>query len=227
MSVNEEIPWDIPDKALYRPLFSPWEDPAWQAERQLAGSQSLVSSDRQYVLERLLRQALRSVPGDIAECGVYRGGTARLMAMILSELDPKRKAYLFDTFDGMPQTNPEFDLHSKGDFADTSLAAVREFLGAFDNCRFRPGFIPDTFKGLEESVFAFAHIDLDIHDAILDASEFFYPRIAAGGFLIYDDYGFPSCPGARRAVDTFYADRPEEPLVLRTGQCIVFRSGAA
>ena len=221
--MSYDIPWDIPDKALYRPLFSPWESGTWRDELRLDDSQSLVSADRQYVLERLLRQALATLPGNVAECGVYRGGTARLMADILSKTDPKRSILLFDTFAGMPETNKDFDLHQRGDFADTSLEGVRAFLSDYQNCRFYPGFIPETFAGIQDPRFCFVHVDLDIHDAIRDASEFFYPRVPRGGFLIYDDYGFPSCPGARRAVDDFFADKPENPLVLQTGQCLVFK----
>jgi O-methyltransferase len=219
--------WDLPDKPLYQPMFSPWTDPAWRKELQLDGSTTLVSADRIYVLERLLRQALASVPGDIAECGVYRGGSARILADIASRADQARRVLLFDTFAGMPDTSKAFDYHERGDFADTSLEAVRALLAPYPNCEFYPGFVPQTFAGLEERRFAFVHVDLDIHDAIAAASAFFYPRLTAGGFFVYDDYGFPSCPGARRAVDAFFADKPEEPLVLPTGQCIVFKAPAA
>ena len=41
--------------------------------------------------------------------------------------------------------------------------------------------------------------------------------------MIFDDYGFPSCPGARRAVDEFFLDKHEIPLILATGQAVVFR----
>ena len=37
-----------------------------------------------------------------------------------------------------------------------------------------------------------------------------------GAVIVYDDYGFPTCPGARKAVDDFFADKPEMPLVLTT-----------
>ena len=43
------------------------------------------------------------------------------------------------------------------------------------------------------------------------------------GFLVFDDYGFPSCAGARRAVDEFFANKPEVPLCLPTGQCLVVK----
>jgi O-methyltransferase len=44
--------------------------------------------------------------------------------------------------------------------------------------------------------------------------------------MVFDDYGFASCPGARQAVDNFFADTPFVPLVLSTGQAIIFKSCA-
>ena len=41
--------------------------------------------------------------------------------------------------------------------------------------------------------------------------------------MIFDDYGFLTCPGAKQAVDTFFSDRPEAPIYLPTGQCIVVK----
>ena len=41
--------------------------------------------------------------------------------------------------------------------------------------------------------------------------------------MVFDDYGFASCPGARKAVDEFFNDKPERPLVLPTAQAIVMR----
>jgi O-methyltransferase len=59
---------------------------------------------------------------------------------------------------------------------------------------------------------------------VLDCCHFIYPRLLAGGFMVFDDYGFPSCFGARQAVDEFFAGRPEVPLVLPTGQAVVFKA---
>lgn len=70
---------------------------------------------------------------------------------------------------------------------------------------------------------AFAHIDLDIYQSILDSCRFIYPRLSPGGVIVFDDYGFMSCPGAREAVDRFFADKLEIPLVLPTGQAIVIK----
>lgn len=221
---------NIPDKEFYRPLFSPWagfgDFPAFFGK---AGTNTLVSPDRCYVLYSLARQAL-GITGDFWECGVYKGGTAAMLAEIISHFSPdapvpRRQLRLFDTFCGMPDTNPEKDLHKKGDFSDVSMAEVKRVVGHDELVSYHQGFIPQTFKGLERSQIALAHIDVDIYQSVFDCSQFIFPRLVPGGFMIFDDYGFPSCPGARSAVDTYFKDSKAYPLVLPTGQAVVFKGG--
>ena len=54
-----------------------------------------------------------------------------------------------------------------------------------------------------------------------DGCAFFYPRMAPGGVMVFDDYGAPTCPGVQQAVDEFFAGKPERPLYLPTGQAVV------
>jgi O-methyltransferase len=214
---------EVPDLAFYRPLFSPWL--GYQDFKHAflpVRHHTLVSPDRCYQLYSLLHQAVH-VPGEVWECGVYRGGTAMMFAALLEKLMPSKTLHLFDSFAGMPETD-EADWHQGGDFHDTSLEGVASKIPQ-KNVVFHAGFIPDTFAGMEDSRICFAHIDVDLYRAVKDSTEFLYPRVSAGGFIVYDDYGFVSCPGSRRAVDEFYADKPEVPLVLPTGQAIVFKMG--
>jgi O-methyltransferase len=216
----------IPDAELYRPLFSPWlSTGAFAHYHQIAAPKTLVSADRCYVLYTLLRQAVH-VRGDIWECGVYRGGTAAMFAAFLKETKSAKHLYLFDTFEGMPETDPGKDLHVKGDFSDTTVEEVSSYLGCGELCVIRKGFIPSTFAGLESSMIAFAHIDVDIYRSILDCLQFIWPRVSVGGFVVFDDYGFPTCPGARAAVDEFFSGQMCVPLCLPTGQALIFKGVA-
>ena len=217
----------IPDHGLYRPLFSPWLDQGGEFRRyhDIAAPRTLVSADRCYVLYTLLLQALH-VPGDIWECGVYKGGTAAMLAALLADRGRPRRLFLFDTFEGMPETDAAKDLHKEGDFADTSVEAVTAYVGHGDLCVVRKGFIPDTFAGLESAQIALAHIDVDVYKSIIDCLVFVWPRLSFGGFVVVVDYGFPSCPGARAAVDAFFRDKACVPLCLPTGQAVVFKGVA-
>jgi len=215
-------PQAIPDAELYRPLYSPWFSAEFERYYRLADRRSLVSRDRCYVLYSLARQAAHAT-GDFWECGVYKGGTAAMLAALLRDIAPSRKLHLFDTFQGMPETDAGKDVHRKGDFSDTSLSKVKAYLGGDERVIFHPGLIPATFAGLESERIAFAHIDVDIYKSIIDSLDFIWPRLSSGGVVVFDDYGFPTCPGARQAVDTFFAQKPEVPLCLSTGQAIVWR----
>jgi hypothetical protein len=44
-----------------------------------------------------------------------------------------------------------------------------------------------------------------------------------GGVIVADDYGFTSCPGAKRAWDDFFAGKPEKTIYLPTGQAFVVK----
>jgi O-methyltransferase len=175
----------------------------------------------------LAKQALH-VPGDFAECGVYKGGTAMLLSRVASQSTAPegKKLLLFDSFKGMEVTDPTKDLHQPGHFADTSIEAVQQRVAWFKGAEFHVGWIPESFRGLEGRRFSFAHIDVDLHQSVLDCCEFIYPRLSPGGFMVFDDYGLPSCPGARQAVDSFFRKRPEVPLVLSNGHAVVFKGGA-
>lgn len=151
-----------------------------------------------------------------------------MLARLLSEYTRYQgnQLHLFDTFEGMPETDERLDIHADGDFADCSLERVEERVRNFGTglVELHQGLIPETFSGLESHRIAFAHIDVDIFRSVQDCCEFIYPRLVPGGFMVFDDYGFESCPGTRRAVDDYFVHRPEFPLVLPTGQALVFKS---
>jgi O-methyltransferase len=214
----------IPEVELYRPLFSPWlASGPFQDVYSKIKPYTVISPDRLHVLYTLAVQASR-LEGEFWECGVYRGGTAMMLANILepsASVPTEPRLRLFDTFEGMPQTDSARDLHRAGDFADTSAESVHRRVGGERLAWVHKGFLPTTFRGLEQAVIAFTHIDVDIYQSMFDSCAFIYPRMARGGFMIFDDYGMPSCPGARQAVDEFFRDLPEQPLILPTGQAVV------
>ncbi len=177
---------------------------------------TVVDKVRCFVLYQMLGQA-KEVAGEAAEVGVFRGGTARLIAKVL---DPK-PVHLFDTFAGMPATDPGRDLPLEGRFAETSLELVQRYLQDCGNVALYQGRFPAGTEPLEDHTFAFVHVDVDIYQSVLDCCAWFYGRMSAGGVLLFDDYGWSSCPGAKDAVDEFFADKAEQPVFLPTGQAFV------
>jgi O-methyltransferase len=207
----------IKDAELYLPTFHPWLSPEWKERLRAGDPRSVVPLHAKYVLYCLALDCLRRCDGEFAECGVYRGGTAKILAQLVAD----RPLHLFDTFEGMPKTDSSRDLHKAGDFADTDVASVRAYLAEHGNATCVPGLIPDSLEVVKDHAFSFVHVDLDIYSAIKSACEFFYPRMQPGGIMLFDDYGYSSCPGARAAVDEFFADKPEVRFSMVTGQCSV------
>ena len=210
----------IPDAALYRLHYSPWLSNDFKALYAEISPYTVVSIQRAWTLWQEVQQAM-NLPGDVAEAGVFQGGTARLLAKAMVGRSDK-ELFLFDSFEGMEAVSGR-DRHAKGDFADTSLEAVQQVVGDHPFVRFRKGWVPATFAGLEPRRFCFAHIDLDLYEGVRDSLRFFYPRMSPGGVIVLDDYGFASCPGARAAADEFFADKPERLLALSTAQGVVHK----
>lgn len=181
---------------------------------------TLVDKKRCFMIYQLAKQ-VSSFSGDAVEVGVYKGGTAKLLAELFKSQN--KALHLFDTFAGVPPSDVNRDIHKQGDFRDTSLENIKAYLRDYKNIYYYQGTLPATAKPIENLSFCLVHIDVDIYKSVMDCCEFFYPRMERSGIIIFDDYGFLTCPGAKMAVDDFFSDKIEKPCYLQSGQCIVIK----
>lgn len=165
------------------------------------------------VLDQLQKEG---ITGDLAELGVYKGATATLLANIARHLGTT--AYLLDTFEGFsPADFKGVDSGQRVQFTDTSLEAVRKLVGE-ENVRYVKGYFPETASQLpDHAEYCVVHIDCDLYAPMLSALDYFYPRLVPGGYLIMHDYSSLHWDGAEKAVDQFFADKPESPIALTDG----------
>ena len=226
----------IPDRELYQPRFSPWLSGRGFGELlEKVKPHTLVSEASCYTLFTLARQAAH-LDGEFWECGVLRGGSAMLLAEAqvrgLSAARGKTaRLRLFDTFDAAPATfDPRYDVPypkrdqcRPDDLPEVTVEKIRERLAGYEGVRLHAGLLPDTFAGLESSEIALAHVDVNFYQSVWACCAFIYDRLLPGGVMVFDDYGYASCPGTRRAVDAFFDDRPEVPLILPTAQALVIK----
>jgi O-methyltransferase len=188
-----------------------------------AGLVTLLDYQRLAMLSAAVRNTWK-IPGDAIEFGTFQGGSA---GVILQELDPSKKLHVCDSFEGMPDVSDNDNFHKKGDFRETGADRVRAGLSKLgNNFEMHVGFFSDTIPAMSADAslkFSFAHIDADLYDSILEALEFIYPRTSAGAVIIFDDYGAPTCLGAKKAVDEFFADKKEDIVHLTGPQygCII------
>jgi O-methyltransferase len=185
---------------------------------------------RRDMLTLLLRTLVeRQVPGAFAELGVYKGRTARL----IHHYAPERTLHLFDTFQGFTERSAATELSDLGHtpklFSDTSLEQVQQYIAMVnDNVQFHQGFFPDSIPAeLQSQTFAFVHLDADLYDPTLSGLRFFYPRMPPCAILVIHDYN--AWPGARRAVDEFFADKPELPIPMpdKSGSAVIVKLPSA
>jgi O-methyltransferase len=159
--------------------------------------------------------ACEKISGDMAEAGVYRGGTA---AVMLAASQGKR-LHLFDTFEGLPHDEDRFaagEWHGSVDDVRSNLSRWRTRI------ELHPGLFPSSTAGLEAMQFSFVHLDLDLYDSTLAALEWFWPRIVRGGICLSHDY--PLVNGVVRAFQEFF-DRRLDPFVPLSGnQCLAVKT---
>lgn len=178
------------------------------------GLESLLDYQRLAMVVAATRLT-NDLEGDVIEFGTFRGGTAGL---ILQNLTEGKVMHVSDSFKGMPDVSSRDNFHNEGDFAETDEETVVQGLAQLGG-NFMPhvGFFSHTIPAMEKfgpHRLAFAHIDADLYESVYEALEFCYPRMTNGGVMILDDYGAPSCLGAKQAADEFFAERPETLVAL-------------
>ncbi len=162
---------------------------------------------------RLMAQRIRekSVEGECAEAGVYKGEFAKYINKFL----PDKKLYLFDTFEGFNNNRLKENVDKvwkasmdgyaayKGSyFVNDSIEEVLSKMKNKDNCIIKKGFFPETAKGLDEN-FCFVSLDMDIYQSTYDGLAFFWPKLEKGGVIMIHDYNNYRCPGVKKAVDEY------------------------
>ena len=150
-----------------------------------------------------------NVQGSMAEVGVYKGHTAKLIHLML----PDRKLYLFDSFLGLPKQVIREDCDGtvrpqSVKFDDTSKEEVIKYIKGNSNIEVREGIFPETASGFENETFSFVHLDADLYQSTLDGLNFFYPKLNPGGCLIIHDYNH-NWDGVKKAVNEFEITIPE------------------
>lgn len=147
----------------------------------------------------------RNIKGEIAELGVYQGDFSKF----ISDLFPDRKLYLFDTFEGFSEKDinleqdNNFSQARKGHLGDTNIELVLNKIARKENIIIKKGYFPETTEGLEEEVFAFVSIDVDLYKPTYEGLCYFYERLSKGGYILIHDYNFDYYKGVKQAVRDF------------------------
>ncbi len=187
-------------------------DPLFRRAYALARSRSVVTDSKLVNLFMLIKFFLpRLSPGDIAEFGSFRGGSAIFMAVVANELCPGTKVFGFDSFAGMPTADGQRDVHKAGDFCEVSVDEVRQFAAnaGVHNLELIEGMFADTIPKVAPSIgqLRLSHIDCDLFDAIAASYNGSKAQMVPGGYIVFDDPLELSCLGAFEAVESLVIRR--------------------
>lgn len=187
----------------------------------------------------------KGIPGDIAECGVWRGGSMMIVALtLLAHGDRSRSLYLFDTFEGMSEPTGddkshdgvsagaqlERDPQGTGIWCYASIEDVRANILSTgypeDKIHLIKGKVEDTIPANIPSAISLLRLDTDWYESTKHELNHLYPLLHEKGILIIDDYGH--WQGARKAVDEYFAEHENNVFLHRidyTGRILV-KAGA-
>jgi hypothetical protein len=175
-------------------------------------------------IERCAEQVFADrIAGDFLEAGVCKGGAAIFMrALQIAHGEQNRKTWVVDSFQGVPPSTDPDDAGYGLDLEEDRLpwlacseAQVRSHFSRYglldDHVEFVSGWIADSLPRAPIGQLAILRIDVDLYSSTRQCLELLYDKVAPGGFVIVDDYGFLQC--CRDAVDGFRASHGvEEPI---------------
>jgi O-methyltransferase len=184
--------------------YAPWQaDEEFQRVYRAVKRNTLVDVWRLFELWSLLGE-LVEIPGCVLEVGVWRGGSGAMMAARATALGISDQVFLCDTWKGVVKTGAIDTYYHDGKHDDTSRETVDALVRRMrlSNVSLMQGVFPDdTGAAIAEREFRLCHIDVDVYQSASDVFDWAWGRLSPGGVVVFDDYGFPACPGVTRFVD--------------------------
>lgn len=207
---KEGIPRDLQDDE-FRPIYN------------LCKEYTICSVSPMFALYKSIEYLVKNnIQGDFVECGVYKGGSAMLMAHTLRYFNKtSRKIYLYDTFEGMsPPTARDVSINgndasillNKGDkitnqaWCFCPIEEVTKNMEStgypVENLIFVKGKVEDTIPGIMPNNIALLRLDTDWYESTKHELQHLFPLLSHDGVLIIDDYGY--WRGSRDAVNEYF-----------------------
>ena len=172
-----------------------------------------------YFLDQVER--VKEVEGDIVECGVSIGHGALLFLLLSEYVGVERTYYGFDSFAGFPEPvdNDGLTPITGKDFWASPRETVLRVLtdGRIPEDKIRKqvrlvkGIFDETIQTYKGKI-ALLHLDCDLYESYKVSLTNLYDKVVKGGIIMFDEYDDQRWPGAKIAIDEFFADKPEKPV---------------
>jgi O-methyltransferase len=202
---------------------------------------TMTTWERQYALYNSVQYIVHNrIPGDIVECGVWKGGSSMMAAYMLMHLkDTSRHLYLYDTYTGMAEPGEAdstygssamntWKKNQKGDINEWCYSPIEEVENNLkstqypaDKLHFVKGKVEDSIPGTIPQAISILRLDTDWYSSTKHEMDHLYPLVPKGGVVIIDDYGY--WEGSKKALIEYFAEHKLHPLIHRIdGSAIMF-----
>lgn len=160
----------------------------------------------------------RNIDGDIVELGCYAGTSSLFIRRLLNthKNGQDRAFHVYDSFDGLPEKSAQ-DMNAAGiDFEAGKLYVSKaDFIKVFKSANLtlpviHKGWFSDLTPQDVPQDIAFAFLDGDFYESILDSLKLVWPRLTEGGTVLIDDYKRETLPGVERAIRDYFGHIPEQ-----------------
>lgn len=178
------------------------------------------------------------LPGCVVELGVFKGASLMTWANLMETFCPGdrfRMVYGFDHFGGLTEFTDEdgreHDARGQGKVQGGWKAPAeiaRTLVELFNEDTLVPNIARvqlvegDVFETLPRFLeehpglkISLLHLDVDLYKPTKFAFETLYPLVVQGGVVVLDEYGLVPWQGETRAVDEYFADRPDKPIIRK------------
>ncbi len=133
--------------------------------------------------------------------------------LMMGDSQPNRRIFALDTFTGFVRRTDGLDVDietgldacfpENDDYTVGSIDNMKSV--GFNNLVIVKGDVLETIPTLDTKRIALLRLDTDTYDTTKFELEQLYDRVAHGGVIIVDDYGYTI--GCKKAVDDFVQDR--------------------
>lgn len=190
-------------------------DPRGRFRGQPIISDQISREGLEVVISQLEKTLDRQIEGAVVELGCYIGTTSLFIRRVLNERGQsvKREFHVYDSFEGLPPKSQQDNSPAGAAFEPGKLfVSKKEFLNQFRAANLQPpvvhkGWFKELTNDEVPQKIAFAFLDGDFYDSILDSLKLIWPHMVERSIIVIDDYNREALPGVDRAIQDFFRDK--------------------